>query len=192
MNFVETGMKGFAQAGRAALFILIVTLAGAHLAFAQKAPETVRPPSVPAAIAVPPDVTIALVAHASGSQIYTCQEGQEGRIGWLLKAPDAELHDENGKVIGHHSAGPSWKLNDGSMVTGKAAGHVDSPDPDSIPWLLVNIDRNEGKGKLAKAIFIQRLNTHGGKPPAAGCDAQHKGAETKSNYSADYYFYAPK
>ena len=38
---------------------------------------------------------------------------------------------------------------------------------------------------------IQRVHTHGGKAPAEGCDAAHNGAETKSSYTADYYFYAP-
>jgi hypothetical protein len=31
----------------------------------------------------------------------------------------------------------TMKHNDGSEVTGKASAKVDSPNPDSIPWLLV-------------------------------------------------------
>ena len=43
-----------------------------------------------------------------------------------------------------------------------------------------------------KAITtIQRLNTKGGKAPASGCDASHKGDKTRSHYTADYYFFAP-
>ena len=132
-----------------------------------------------------------MLAHASGSQIYTCQAGADGKFAWALTAPAAELKDQEGKVIGSHFAGPTWKLKDGSEVTGKAAAHVDSPDPGSIPWLLVNTVGRSGNGLLTNVTTIQRLHTHGGKPPTGGCDESHRGAETKSSYTADYYFYAP-
>jgi hypothetical protein len=148
------------------------------------------PPAVPVAIQAPPGEQVVLLAHASGSQIYTCQAA-DGKFAWTLKAPDAELKDEKGKVIGSHFAGPTWKLNDASEVTGKAAAHVDSPDAGSIPWLLVKAVGHSGDGMLANVTTIQRLNTHGGKPPDAGCDASHPDAETKSSYTADYYFYSP-
>jgi hypothetical protein len=167
-----------------ALFGTLVCLPVAH---AQKASA----PDVPAAIQAPPGVEVVLLAHASGSQIYTCQAGADGKFAWTLKAPDAELKDEEGKVIGRHFAGPTWKLNDGSEVTGKAAAHVDSPDAGSIQWLLVNVVSHSGQGLLTKVTTVQRVHTHGGKPPAEGCDESHPNAETKSSYTADYYFYAP-
>ncbi|HXM59497.1 MAG TPA: DUF3455 domain-containing protein [Terriglobales bacterium] len=157
------------------------------LANAQK----VSPPDVPLAIQAPPGEEVVLLAHASGSQIYSCQAGADGKFTWTLKAPDAELKDEKGKVIGSHFAGPTWKLNDGSEVTGKAAAHVDSPDAGSVAWLLVNVVGHSGTGLLTKVTTIQRVHTHGGKPPAEGCDESHRNAETKSSYTADYYFYAP-
>jgi hypothetical protein len=147
--------------------------------------------NVPAEIQAPPGEQVVLLAHASGSQIYTCQAGADGKVAWTLKAPEAELKDQKGKVIGSHFAGPTWKLNDGGEVTGKAAAHADSPDPSSIPWLLVKAVGHSGDGMLANVTTIQRVNTHGGKPPADGCDASHPNAETKSSYTADYYFYAP-
>jgi Protein of unknown function (DUF3455) len=133
-----------------------------------------------------------LFVGAKGSQIYTCQAGADGKFSWTLKGPDAELKDRKDKVIGQHSAGPTWKLKDGSEVTGKAVGHVDSLDADSIPWLLVNVESHAGKtGLLTNVTTIQRVHTHGGKPGNDACDESHKGAETKSDYTADYYFYAP-
>src|SRR5262245_27495796 len=87
-------------------------------------------PDVPDAIAVPTGTQVVLFAHASGSQIYNCKAGDDGKYSWALKAPEAELKDRKDKVIGNHSAGPTWKLKDGSEVTGKAAAHVDSLDPD--------------------------------------------------------------
>ena len=134
---------------------------------------------------------VVLLARASGSQIYTCQAGADGKFTWTLKAPEAELRDQDGKLVGSHFAGPAWKLKDGSEVTGKATTHVDSPDPDSIPWLRVDVVGHSGNGLLTNVATIQRVHTRGGKSPATGCDVLHRGAETKSSYTAEYYFYAP-
>jgi Protein of unknown function (DUF3455) len=149
-------------------------------------------PDVPDAIAVPAGLEPVLFAHAKGSQIYICQADADGKFSWTLKGPEAELTDRKDKVIGQHSAGPSWKLKDGSEVTGKAVAHVDSLDADSIPWLLVNVESHAGKsGLLSNVTSIQRVHTHGGKPGGDACDESHKDAGTKSDYTADYYFYAP-
>jgi hypothetical protein len=168
-------------------FIVLGSVLGVLEAQAQK----VSPPKVPDAIQAHPGEEVVLLAHASGSQIYTCKVGADGKFAWALKAPDAELKDERGKVIGSHFAGPSWKLTDGSEVAGKASAHVDSDDPDSIPWLRVDVVSHAGNGLLTKVTTIQRVQTHAGKPPAQGCDESHHDAETKSSYTADYYFYAP-
>jgi hypothetical protein len=49
-----------------------------------------------------------------------------------------------------------------------------------------------GKGQLTNITTIQRVHTHGGKPGNDDvCDESHKDAETKSGYTADYYFFAP-
>ncbi|MFZ0560898.1 MAG: DUF3455 domain-containing protein [Terriglobales bacterium] len=153
--------------------------------------QKISPPKVPDAIQAHPGEEVVLVAHASGSQIYACRPGADGKFSWTLKAPDAELKDGNGKVIGSHFAGPAWKLKDGSEVTGKAAAHVDSPDPNSVAWLRVDVISHSGQGLLAHVTTIQRVNTRGGKPPAQGCDQLTADAETKISYTADYYFYAP-
>jgi hypothetical protein len=150
------------------------------------------PPQIPADLAAPAGEKLVLKAYATGSQIYTCKAGTDGAFQWVLKAPDADLHDRKGAVIGHHFAGPSWKYKDGSEISGKASAHVDSPDAGSIPWLLVSVTAHTGDGLFSKVSSIQRINTKGGKPPAASeCDASRSGTESKSTYSADYYFYAP-
>jgi hypothetical protein len=147
-------------------------------------------PDVPEKIKAPAGEEVVLVAHASGSQIYACQAGADGKFAWTLKAPEAELHDQQGAIIGRHYAGPTWKHNDGSEVTGKAAARVDSPDADSIPWLLVTVTGHSGDGVLSPVTSIQRIHTKGGQPPA-GCEASKQGSEVKSSYTADYYFFAP-
>src|SRR5207253_9964689 len=58
--------------------------------------------------------------------------------------------------------GPSWRHQDGSEVSGKAVARVESPDADSIPWLLVSATGHAGRGVLAGVTSIQRINTLGG------------------------------
>lgn len=145
---------------------------------------------VPQPLQAPAAERVLLEVHAKGDQIYSCKAAGTQFI-WTLKAPDAKLFDKDGKPFGKHFAGPSWEANDGSRVTGKAIANA-SPDPDSIPWLLINIINHDGSGVLSPASNIQRLNTKGGKAPASGCDASHVGQEVRVPYSADYVFYAPK
>ena len=173
------------------LLLLVLSLSASAQKDTKDADANESAPDVPDAIAVPEGVQPVLFVHAKGSQIYTCQAGTDGKFAWTLKGPDAELKDRKDKVIGQHLAGPTWKLKDGSEVTGKAAAHVESLDSDSIPWLLVDVVSNSGKGALAKVTKIQRVHTHGGKPGNDPCDESHKDAETKSEYTADYYFFAP-
>src|SRR6202166_1400168 len=122
-------------------------------------------PDAPDAIQVPSGEEVVLFVHASGAQIYSCKAAAGDRFSWTLKGPEAELRDRNDKVIGQHSAGPTWKLKDGSEVTGKTAAQVDSLDSDSIPWLLVNVESHAGKpGLLTNVTTIHRPPTHGAKP----------------------------
>jgi len=167
-----------------------VLLAFSALSFAGA--PAVPDKTLPDEIKVPAGEKLVLKAHATGFQIYTCKAAGDRAAQWELKAPDADLHDRKGAVIGHHFAGPTWKHKDGSEVTGKASAHVDSPDASSIAWLLVSATGHTGDGVFAKVSSIQRINTKGGKPPtAAECTAANNGTESKSAYSADYYFYAP-
>lgn len=163
------------------------------LAAAIHAPAQVaQHPDLPDKIKAPAGEEIVLAAHASGSQIYVCQADANGKLGWALKAPEAELRNDQGAVIGRHYTGPTWKLNDGSEVTGQAAARSDSPDADSIPWLLVTVTGHAGDGTLSRVTTIQRVHTKGGVAPAAGtCNVDRQGSESKSSYEADYYFYAP-
>jgi Protein of unknown function (DUF3455) len=168
---------------------LLLSMLLIELATSALAQQTARP-NVPDAIKAPAGERVILVAHATGSQIYACQPAADGKFAWALKAPDAQLHDQMGAIIGYHSAGPTWKLDDGSGIKGKAVAKVDQPD--AIPWLLVQVVEHTGAGKLSRVTSIQRINTKDGVAPASGCDASTQGQETKSSYTADYYFYGPK
>ena len=149
-------------------------------------------PEVPDAIKAPAGEQVVLVARAAGSQIYTCGKGDDGKPQWTLKGPEAQLRDTKGALIGHHSAGPSWKHLDGSSVTGKMVAKASSPDAGSIPWLLLTAVSHDGKGVLEHVTSIQRAHTKGGQaPPAEKCDPTKPGVETWIPYSAEYYFFAP-
>jgi hypothetical protein len=149
---------------------------------AQQAPPQLRPPA---------GERLLLQVSAKGDQVYTCKN-DAGKIAWMLKAPDAQLFNKDGKSFGKHFAGPSWEASDGSRVTGKAVANEPSPDVDSIPWLLITVVGHEGGGVLSPVTSIQRLNTKGGKAPATGCDAEHVTQEVRVPYSADYLFFAVK
>ena len=151
-------------------------------------------PEVPPQIAAPDGEEVIAVLHASGWQIYVCQPGADGKMAWALKAPEAELRsrDDAGVVVGSHFAGPTWKHQDGSQITAKLVARADSPDGNSIPWLLLTVTDRSGDGLLSDVSTIQRINTTGGLPPTGwDCSAAAQGTQVKVPYTAYYVFYAP-
>jgi Protein of unknown function (DUF3455) len=141
-------------------------------------------PAVPDNLKPPAGAKIVLETHAAGDQVYTCSGAN-----WVFSRPDAKLFDESGKQIGSHFAGPTWEASDGSRVTGKAIANA-TPDPRSIPWLLLAAKDHEGSGLLSSVTHIQRLETKGGMAPVEACDAAHKGEESRAHYTAIYVFYS--
>ena len=147
---------------------------------------------VPPSLKPPGAERVVVQTHAIGVQIYTCSVGADGKFAWTLKGPQAELRDDNGRMIISHSAGPKWQHNDGSTVTGKMVAKENAPAANSVPWLLLAADNSRSTpGMLTDVNYVQRIHTDGGQPPADGCDEAHKGSETKSKYTADYVFFAP-
>jgi hypothetical protein len=144
---------------------------------------------IPEKLKVPDGQLELLKVHARGYQIYVSQRDKDGKLAWALKGPLAELFDNKGEVVGAHYAGPTWKLNDGSEVKGKLLEKADAPESGSIPWLLIEIANNAGTGVLKPAKYIHRVATKGGQPPS---DPGAERTESKSEYSADYYFYGEK
>ncbi len=145
------------------------------------------PPNLPADLAVGPGETLKFERDGVGVQIYTCTA-----TGWVFKAPEADLLDDEGGFHGNHFLGPTWEYRDGSKVVGTVTGKVPSPDPKAIPWLRLHAtatglfpDRT-----LGDVTTILRLNTRGGiAPPAADCDAAEMGKDKRVDYTADYFFF---
>jgi hypothetical protein len=143
-------------------------------------------------IDVPAGAATILAAKGQGVQIYSCMAEQHGAR-WVLTGPDAKLLDDNGEQIGTHFTGPTWKLNDGSQVSGELLASQPSPDTDSVAWLLLRAKAGSATGKLAAVAFIRRTETHGGVPAASDCHtAGDVGKTAQVPYSANYAFYAAR
>src|SRR5262249_48440832 len=84
---------------------------------------------------------------------------------------------------------PSWTSNDGSVARGAKAAELPSPQAGSITWLLLRVTSTSGAGTFSDVTYVQRLDTNGGTAPATGCDATTVGTDTRSGYSAEYYFF---
>jgi len=150
-----------------------------------------RPPVVPANLQVPAGNKVAWHVYAVGVQIYTWQNistTDVPQFAWVFKAPEAVLFDSEGEAVGLHYAGPTWENEDGKVV-GSVLQRAASPDPNAIPWLLLQAVAHDGHGVLSRATYIQRVNTAGGKAPATGPDTSHAGEELRVPYTAEYYFY---
>ena len=159
----------------------------------------VTQPTVPDNLKAPATEVAVLKVFAKGTQNYKCSESTTaaGTFAWVLVAPDAKLYagaDETSAEVGKHYAGPTWESTEGSKFVGDsaAAAKADSPDANSIPWLLVPKKDAAGTGQFSKFVHAQRVNTNGGKAPATGCDAAHVDATNNVAYTANYYFYETK
>lgn len=173
--------------------IAAVTAIGGSI-LAGCASTTLTPPVVADSLKVPAGQTLALVTQATGVQIYVCSASKADatKFEWAFKAPEADLFDNAGVKIGRHYGGPTWESQTNGKVVGEVKGRDDGPDATAIPWLLLKAKSNDGKGIFASTQSIQRVNTEGGKAPAAGCAAAETGKELRVPYKASYYFYTAK
>lgn len=130
-------------------------------------------------IEVPGGLSLLLKAKGEGVQIYECINRT-----WQLQTPAADLLDDQRKVIGRHYSGPTWELNDGSLVKGAVVSKQASPEATSIPSLLIK--STSATGKLETVRYIQRSQTHGGVAPKEKCT---EATTIRMPYSAIYSFY---
>ena len=140
-------------------------------------------------VAPPPGSPLLLEVAADGVQIYTC-EAKGGLFQWTFTVPQANLFDKQGRQIGTHFAGPTWKMADGSEIVGEVIAKADAPEKGAIQWLLLRAKAHEGQGILADAAFIRRTDTKGGVAPTTGCDANHVSEQVRMRYAAIYQFFS--
>lgn len=169
------------HAGVAAACLLTLAFGAWSRAADTSAPETIAPGA---------GQTLALTLAARGVQIYECRASKNAAgYEWTFVAPDAELLDARGQVVGVHGAGPFWQAADGSRVVGTVKERADSPIPGAIPWLLLGTRSVGPAGVFSKVASIQRVNTEGGTAPRTGCSAETAGRSARIAYTADYRFF---
>jgi hypothetical protein len=151
----------------------------------------VCPAGVPATLTPPAGETLKLALTGVGVQIYMCNANAAG-FAWTFVAPQANLYNDDGKLVGTHFIGPTWQGNDGSSVAGKKLFGA-TVDATALPWLLLQATTHAAEsGRFDDVTSIQRLSTVGGNAPANGCDAAHLGTILQVPYSAEYVFYRAK
>src|SRR3954470_7903189 len=147
-------------------------------------------PDVPEALRAPEGQQLVLALAANGVQIYDCAASPKGGYEWKFRAPEASLQDMNGKPMGTHYAGPTWRALDGSSVVGEIVARAPAKDPGSIPQLLLSAKRGDGDGMMSKIASVQRLDTVGGQAPTQRCSSASDLARmARVPYTATYYFY---
>jgi len=183
--------------------VLVLAIAAATTA---SAADRVARPLVPANLVVDEAYRPFLTGHAIGTQNYICV-ALSGGIDWMPIGPQATVFDDSFEQMLTHfqSTNPihpdaihaTWQHSkDTSAVWAvKLRGSTD-PDyvaPGAIEWLLLNVTATQfgpnGGNKLTGTMFIQRVNTIGGKPPAGACTASTLNNRALVPYEADYYFY---
>lgn len=139
-------------------------------------------------IAPPAGTKIHMTLSAIGVQIYRCTV-VEGRANWTFVAPEADLFDATGKLVGRHGAGPFWELDDGSKVNGMVITRMNAPRLGAIPHLLLSATSSGKPGALVNVKYIQRVNTLGGVMPAT-CTTADVDKIARIYYTADYVLYS--
>ena len=142
--------------------------------------------AAPASLRPDASESLVQVVAARGVQIYRCAANNE----WTFVAPEADLFDAGGKLVGKHYAGPHWEMNDGSRVLGKVKARADAPIPGAIPWLLMEAKNVGADEKFSRYSSVQRLQTVGGVAPQGGCAQSNLGATVRVPYEANYSFWA--
>jgi Protein of unknown function (DUF3455) len=160
---------------------LLLCLSLCAAAQAAEVPEALKPPA---------GQTLAFTWQASGVQIYLCQAKKDdpSAAEWVFQAPEAQLGDASGKPAGKHYAGPTWEALDGSKIVGEVKAKEAGRSPGSIPWLLLAVKSEAGKGVLSGIKSIQRLDTVGGAAPQTASKEQ-VGQTARVPYTASYAFY---
>jgi Protein of unknown function (DUF3455) len=129
------------------------------------------------------------LVRAEGVQKYRAEQ-KAGELQWVLQGPEAVLFDyKTGEKVGTHSKGPNgpiWVDSDGGKLTGKVRASEPAPNPQAIPWLLLDATSENG-GRFAKVTQIQRVDTWAGQAPAGRPESVKEAADV--HYQATYVFW---
>lgn len=171
------------------LAVLLAVSGGASIAFAQANDSNQAQESLPAVcnnLEVPAGHKIVSRVYALGVQSYRWN-GET----WVFVEPVATLYADasHHEKVGVHYAGPTWESNNGSKIVA-ARLEACSPEPNHIPWLLLQTVTTNTPTIPNTVTYIQRVNTVGGLAPTA--PGRSVGAVAEVPYTAEYYFYRAK
>ena len=154
-------------------------------------PPTTPPPSLGffSRIKTPDTVEPVLRLQGRGVQVFRCEPRGAG-YSWVFRLPEADLADASGKAVIRHGANFSFEHIDGSRLLGSVVDFDESPNPNSLRWLLFST-RSFNQGVLTGVTYVQRVNTNGGMPPAR-CEASQQNRLLRVDFSADFVFYKPR
>jgi hypothetical protein len=160
--------------------------------FAQVTPDEIKwtpsPGRIPESLRPAANQVLVLDVFAKGVQVYEC--AVEGELFmWKLQAPQAELTDAQGRIVGKHYGGPTWEALDGSKVVGEVRASAPSTQAVAIPQLILGAKSTSGMGVFSRVRAIQRLDTHGGAAPSESCAPVSSGKTARVPYTARYFFY---
>jgi hypothetical protein len=167
--------------------VLIMVAAVAFATPATRPEDNNQPPELPSPdcdrLHVPSGNELAFHLYARGVQIYRWSGSA-----WQFVAPSATLFADPGyhAQVGIHYKGPIWESNSGSSVKAVKLWEC-SPDPDAIPWLLLQASSTTGPGVFSSVTFVHRVYTTGGKSPSYNGSTDGESVEVP--YTAVYYFY---
>jgi hypothetical protein len=91
-------------------------------------------------------------------------QGRRGRQARLAVPRAVATLLLDGKTLGRHYAGPTWKLADGSVLIGKVVGRASVPSAKDIPWLKLEVSERRGTGTLSGVTTVQRIKTRAVRP----------------------------
>ena len=187
---------------------ILVAVAVAAAGGALQAAEKIARPDVPTNIEVGTEFKLFARGHAIGTQNFICAPTAGGTgVEWRFIGPQATLFEDGFQNATHfHSMNPSrnneiqatWQdSKDTSAVWAtRFDGSLDPAyvAPGAIEWLKLEVSGQVagplGGTRLAKARWIQRINTIGGVKPVAGlCTTATLNTRVFVPYEADYYFY---
>ena len=143
-------------------------------------------------IQVPPGNVVALETTATGLLNYECKANpaNEGKIGWVLVSPQAELVDRTGKVVAKYSGPPAtWTHMDGSSVVGTQVAVAPRPGATNLSYQLSKGAPGAAPGVLQNITYIQRIKTKGGQDLSKACTQTDMGDKLTLPYQADYIFW---
>jgi len=170
---------------------LIVSMA--CLAVALTACTTSGSASIPDTLQPAASQSLKMVVAATGVQIYECRpSASRADFEWVFVAPEAQLVDDRGDVVGRHGTGPHWQAADGSRIVGTVKSRTEAPSTDTIPWLLLTTRSVGPAGLFSNVVSVQRVKTAGGAVPATPCTQATTGQTARVPYTAEYRMFVER